>query len=66
MFIIVALFAVFILLALANRRGTAGCRWREDRSVNVEGLSYWRCAACNATDKTVKGRPPATCRAPRR
>jgi len=66
MFIIAALVAVFVILALANTRSTAGCRWREDRSVDVEGLSYWRCHVCNATDKTAKGRPPSTCRARRR
>ncbi|MEM0935551.1 MAG: hypothetical protein AAGJ91_06560 [Pseudomonadota bacterium] len=66
MFIIVALMVVFVLVLLSGLRRSAACRWREDRSVDVEGLSYWRCHVCNATDKTVKGRPPGACRAPRR
>ncbi len=65
MFIIAILFAVFVLLILANTRNTAGCRWREDRTARSKELSYWRCQICGAQDKTVRGRPPRSCRAPR-
>lgn len=65
MLIVVAILVVFIVLALLNTGGTAGCRWREDRTVAVEGLSYWRCHVCGATEKTPSGRPPNVCRAPR-
>jgi len=65
MLIVVVILVVFIVLALLNTGGTAGCRWREDRTVEVEGLSYWRCHVCGATEKTPSGRPPNVCRAPR-
>ncbi|RDC71122.1 hypothetical protein DLJ49_15740 [Rhodovulum sp. 12E13] len=65
MLLIVAVIVVFIVLALLNTGGTAACRWREDRTVDTEGLSYWRCHVCGATEKTAKGRPPNVCRAPR-
>ncbi len=65
MVVVVAILVVFVVLALLNTGGTAACRWREDRTVATEGLSYWRCHVCGATEKTAKGRPPNVCRAPR-
>jgi hypothetical protein len=66
MLLIVAVIVVFIVLALLNTGGTAGCRWREDRTADpVDGLSFWRCQVCGATEKTPRGRPPNVCRAPR-
>jgi hypothetical protein len=65
MLIVVLIIVVFVVLALANTGNTAGCRWREDRTVDVEGLSYWRCHVCGATEKSPKGRVPNVCRADR-
>ena len=61
MIVIVGLLVAFVLLAIYARPGTRGCRWRADRTRDVEGRSFYACAACGAQVLRADGKPPKTC-----
>jgi hypothetical protein len=59
--VIVGLILAFVLIVIFANRRTRGCRWREDRRADRDGMRKFRCAACGAETFTMTGKPPLDC-----
>lgn len=61
MVIVVGLIVAFVLVLVFSNRRTRNCRWRADRTRDVDGQHYHRCMACGAEAFTSEAGPPKDC-----
>lgn len=61
MIVVVGLVIAFVLLLVFSNRKTRRCRWRQDRTRDVDGARYYHCTACGAEVFTKDDAPPKEC-----
>ena len=63
MIVIIGLLIAFVLILIFSNRDIRQCKWRADRRLDKDSLSFFRCAVCGAECFTNDRRPPRLCQA---
>ncbi|TKZ22439.1 hypothetical protein FAP39_00780 [Shimia litoralis] len=61
MHILIGLVIALVLVAVLSNRKTRNCRWRADRSRNVDDQHFHICMSCGATCLTQSPKSPQEC-----